>query len=79
MKSHSVESLKKQVYRRFPEFTGVRPKIKPFPRTESSKGPATYQLTFRLDTQVANGRRLVRWLRVIADDGGKIIKITTSK
>jgi hypothetical protein len=80
MDNHLLESVLPQVYRRFPDFQGVVPKIR---RQSAEAGKSLKQEAFLLTFQKAvitgNGATLGRWLRVVVSYQGKILKMTTSR
>lgn len=71
MNHQALESVCNEVYRKFPEFTGVRPK-------ESVYDQNLILLVFSAKVKTANGMSLSRSVRVVADPQGKIIKCSTS-
>jgi hypothetical protein len=82
MDQKTVQRVSSQVYRQFPEMAGVKPKLRPRPegKTASNRGSKpTYLLTYNVSVTVAGGQSMPRWVRVVADNYGKIIKITTSR
>jgi hypothetical protein len=79
MKSSAISSVRKQVYRRFPEFSGVRPKVQ-VQRTSSAKNDdKTYLLTFKTKASLPGKKSMSRWVRIVANENGKILKISTSR
>jgi len=80
MKSEVVHKICKEVYRRFPDVKGVQPQVAPqsTPKAASTNAGPLFVLTFRY-TADAGGSSLPRFVRVVADEGGKILKITTSR
>ncbi len=80
-----IEALTQQVHRRFPEFAGVKAKVRkqPLPKGGGRKPvrpeKRNYLLTFKKDVRGPGGLTITRWVRVVASPKGKIIKITTSK
>ena len=77
MKTETVQSISKQVYRRFPEFKGIKPKVRSqsTPKTDQK----TYLLTYATRARIDEERFLDRWIRVVVDESGKIIKLSTSR
>jgi hypothetical protein len=76
-----VNTISKQVYRRFPEMDGKKPKVR---RQATSKGnnsdsETTFLLTYLGKAKVQGGKTINRYVRVVANDKGKIIKISTSR
>jgi hypothetical protein len=80
-----VEKIKKNIHRRFPEVHGVKPKVRKQPIPKSAQGKViqknkrNYLLTFKKEIRGPLGKKIPRWVRVVATPKGKIIKITTSK
>jgi len=77
MKIETVQNISRQIYRRFPEFKGVKPKVRSQQDAKTSR--QTYLLTYATRARVDEARFLDRWLRVVVDESGKIIKISTSR
>lgn len=77
MKTETVQEISKQVYRRFPEFKGIKPKVRSQQTAQAASH--TYLLIYATRARLAEDKFLERWVRVVADDAGKIIKISTSK
>ena len=75
--SELLQKINQQVYRRFPDFKGIKPKV----RTQSLPEAAApnYLLTYESQASLENGKTLKRWVRVVADGKGKILKLSTSK
>jgi hypothetical protein len=84
MKPQRLKAVIAQVQQRFPEFAGCQPKVRlqeaPQPKSASSR--PTYLLTFQRTTNlhtITGSKALLRWVRVVVDEDGKILKITTSR
>lgn len=60
------------VYRQFPEVKGSSPSVKALPGDK-------FQLIFHGKVQTEDGKSLPRTVRVVADENGKILKLTTSR
>lgn len=73
MKSDAIRSVCQEVYRRFPEFSGVRPRVQ-----ESSSRAGLFTLTFQTRASLSEDKILARWVRVVADNQGHITRLTTS-
>jgi hypothetical protein len=81
MEAKVIEMISSSIQRQFPEFAGTKPKVRLQAESKTgvnSKAP-TYLLTYESKVQVAEGKTLARWVRVIATGEGKIIKVTTSR
>jgi hypothetical protein len=79
MNSSTVQMVSKEVYRRFPDFSGVKPKVQAQQSPGGVSAEKTYLLTYHHNAQLGAGKVLPRWVRVVADEGGKILKISTSR
>ena len=76
-----IKTIANQVYKRFPEVAGEKPKVRKRrpPKAAAGDQPPTYLLTFRGTGKGPGGRTIPRLVRVVADARGKILKITTSR
>lgn len=83
-----IQRISNQVYRRFPEVNGKKPRVRQQkPPANGSKakhsGAAavdpTYLLIFRGTGLGPGGRPIPRLVRVVASAQGKILKISTSR
>jgi hypothetical protein len=72
MESKLIDQINKQVYKKFPEVNGVIPARTPRPGEQ-------VLLVYRTTAMTADGRKIDRTVRVVADAAGKIVKMTTSK
>lgn len=77
MNKSTVEKLTRKVAQDFPEMKGVRPKIRR--QSISKEGVQRYTLTYKGKAVLPGGHELSRIVRVVADECGQIIKISTSK
>jgi hypothetical protein len=72
MDNSIINEACKKVYRDYPEFRGIDPKV--------SSQPAEHALLLFVTTsKTADGKNINRSLRVVVDSRGKIIKATTSR
>jgi hypothetical protein len=78
MDTKIIKIISDQVYRRFPEVTGSKPKVRLQTKSETA-ATTTYLLTFSGKAVTANGKSIPRYVRVVANENGKIIKMTTSR
>jgi hypothetical protein len=76
METRILDDVIKQIHRRFPEMAGVRPKVQS-QRAGQSNG--TYLLIFQNHVRVAGEKSMPRALRVVVDEKGQILKISTSR
>ncbi|MEX2144250.1 MAG: hypothetical protein WD740_06620 [Anaerolineales bacterium] len=74
-----VASISKQIARQFPEVAGALPSIKSQAGAKGNGDSATYLLTFKSRVDQPSGFAINRAVRVVANDAGRILKITTSR
>jgi len=75
MDAKTLSSVCEQVYRKYPEVQGVRPKLQPI-----SKGPSSQHiLIFASHATSSSGHSIARLVRVVVNGEGKIVKMSTSK
>jgi hypothetical protein len=78
-----LKQVTAQIHRRYTEFDGCQPKVRlQSAPPVSAVHPQTFLLTFSTpgSANTSQGpRKLPRYLRVVIDPSGKILKITTSR
>jgi hypothetical protein len=79
MNPSAVQTVCNEVYRRFPDFSGIKPKVQAQKISTNSSPGKTYLLTYHQSAHLGGGKVLPRWVRVVADESGKILKISTSR
>jgi len=67
-----IENICKQVYKKFPEVAGVKPVLSERPENQ-------ILLVFKGTALTADGRTIARTVRVVTDNAGKVVKMTTSR
>jgi hypothetical protein len=72
MDRQSIDKVCEQIYRRFPDVAGVRPKVSSYTDDQSL-------LIFQTKAKTANGHSITRTVRVVATADGKVKKATTSR
>ena len=77
MDSKALNTACSQIYQRFPEVNGARPKIQS--QTASGQAEQRYLLIFKGIATTADGKSMPRIVRATVDEHGKIIKVTTSR
>ena len=75
MKRETVTRIARQVVRTFPEMDGVTPTV----RAQEGGRTDVFLLTFKGRAALPGGKTLSRIVRVVADDAGRIIRISTSR
>lgn len=72
MDRQALNSVCEQVYRRFPEVSGSQPKVQSRPNEQ-------FLVVFTGVGHTADGRKITHTIRVVANQAGKIIKVSTSR
>ena len=75
MKAKSIDRVSQQVYRKHPDLKGVKPQISPRQGVSSEDTLLVYSKT----VSGPGGKKINRVVRAVADENGKIKKISTSK
>jgi hypothetical protein len=70
-----LEKVCQQVYKKFPEVSGVKPTVKSQVVAEGKN----YLLTFKGSATTEDGKALPRIIRVVTNEKGKVIKFSTSR
>ena len=76
MEQSAVEKVSRKVAKQFPEMKGRKPLIK---SQSSGKKEMRFVLTYKANVELPGGRNLRRVVRVVADEKGKVIRMSTSK
>ena len=76
MNKDAVQKVTNRVYRDFPEMKGTTPKVT---QAKSAAAPPSFTLTYNTTAKGPGGRAIPRFVRVVADPNGKIIRISTSR
>ncbi len=84
MDTNILKSVITQIHKRFPEFAGVQPKVRKqdAPQPKALLSAPTYLLTFHNVARAessAGKKTLPRWVRVVVNEKGKVLKVTTSR
>jgi hypothetical protein len=67
-----LDEIFQKVYKKFPEVAGKKP-------VRHSQPDGKTLLVFKGEAKTANGIKIPRVVRVLIDQNGKILKMTTSK
>ena len=90
MDSKMLQTISQEIYRRFPDLNGRSPRVQPYrltnarlmgshsPQRRSSR-PEAYVLIYQGRKVTSTGKAAPYLVRVLVDDGGKILKITMSR
>jgi hypothetical protein len=80
LSASQVDAIVRQVYRQFPEMRHAQPAVQSQPGAKTpGEDHRRYLLTFKGRGQGPGGQSIVRIVRVVADDRGKVLKISTSR
>jgi hypothetical protein len=89
LKPQVLTSVNKEIYRRFPELRGVTPKVQERMPSGAAAKQATYLLIYAAGleakspaakgAQGAEPKTLPWNVRVVVDEQGKVLKISTSR
>jgi len=84
MDMNTLRSVIAQIHKRYPEFAGCNPKVRiqNAPQPKSLLVQPTYLLTFHGTAHAgsATGEKSIpRLMRVVVNERGKILKVTTSR
>ena len=76
-----IEEICDVIYRKFPEVSGVKPKVRkqPVPKDAPKPKEPVYLVTFNTQVRGPGGKIIPRWVRVSVTLSGKIKKTTTSR
>jgi hypothetical protein len=72
MDRETMKKVCEQIYRRFPDVEGSKPKVRAYDQDLSL-------LIFSRKGTTADGRSIARTVRVVVNPDGKIKKVTTSR
>ena len=75
LKAKMIDQISEEVYRKHPDLKGVKPEITPR-KGESSQDTL---LVYSKSVSGPGGKKINRIVRAVADENGKIKKISTSK
>ncbi len=77
MNRQAVNKITRKIVGQFPEMDGVKPAIR---RQEApGNGRSLFLLTYKGQAELPGGKSLQRIVRVVADDEGRVIRISTSR
>jgi hypothetical protein len=77
MDREAIDKVNRKVSKQFPEMKSVRPTVKV--ESSSNNGNQKFSLTYKGKADLPNGRMISRVVRVVADENGKVIRMSTSK
>jgi len=75
-----IDAIARQVYRQFPEIKDARPQVQDQAAAKAVGADGSrFVLTFKGKGQGPGGQSILRIVRVVADERGKVLKISTSR
>lgn len=77
MKSKAVSQITHQVVDQFPELNGVKPAVRR--QDTPGNGASQFLLTYKGVAELPGGKQMKRIVRVVADEDGHVIRISTSR
>ena len=77
MDREAIDRVNRKVSRQFPEMKSVHPSVKAESNASNSK--QKFSLTYKGKANLPNGRTIRRIVRVVADENGKVLRMSTSK
>ena len=84
LKPQVLQAVNQEICRRFPELRGVTPKIQERPASGSGASQPTYLLIYAAGLEGkgpgAKSTQVLPWnVRVVVDEHGKVLKLSTSR
>jgi len=81
MNQKTILLICQDIYRRFPTMKGRKPRVRSFnmPKAKPSSRSPKYLLTFKGQSITSSGKTIPNYVRVVANDQGRILKITMSR
>lgn len=79
MNQKAKNKVNKQVYRRFPNLNGAKPKVQQQKNSTSSKSNVTYLLTYKGSAKLSGSKSMPIIIRVVSTEDGKILKLSSSR
>jgi hypothetical protein len=71
MEARSISAINQEVYRRFPELKGVKPRLQKIDRNTL--------LLYQAEINLPEQKSLHRSVRVVVNERGEILKMSTSR
>lgn len=77
MKQKMVSEITRKVVKQFPELDGVEPAVRR--QGVPGNGASQFLLTYKGIAELPGGKTMKRIVRVVADESGRVIRISTSR
>lgn len=75
MDERQISKIRRHVVRSYPEMKDATPSVK----RKSGNGEGKFQLTFKAKAELPGGRKMSRVVRVVADERGNVLRMSSSK
>ena len=76
MDRSAISKLSSSVTRQFPEMKSVKPTVK---KQKKPGGGSQFLLTYKGKVKLPGGKTMSRIVRVVADEDGRVIRMSSSK
>lgn len=74
----TLSQVNREIFRKFPEMKGIHPDVKA-ERKAGREGRDRFVLTYKGKAALPGGGNITRIVRVVADQRGRILRMSTSK
>lgn len=74
MDERLVLKVRRHVVKTYPEMKGAKPSVR-----RQSGNAGRFQLTFKAQADLPGGRKMRRVVRVVADEEGNVLRMSSSK
>lgn len=74
-----IDAIARQVYGQFPELRGTRPVVQAQAGAKAAGAGSRFVLIFKGAGRSPAGQSIPRIVRVVTDERGKVIKLSTSR
>jgi hypothetical protein len=77
----AIKTITKYIYERFPDIAGSKPRVqqRPVSKSKSALPEGTYLVTFQKTAHSLQGTAIPRSVRVIVNQKGEILRVSTSR
>ncbi len=79
LSTQQIDGIARQVYGQFPELKGVRPAVQAQAAAKAVASGDRFVLVCKGAGRSASGQAIPRIVRVVADERGRVVKISTSR
>ncbi len=79
LSASQIDAISRQVYGQFPDLKGARPAVQLQAGAKTAEVTPRFLLTFKSNGRGPGGQTIQRIVRVVADERGRVVKISTSR